>query len=697
MTDNGSATAQRQIHHPSRSSSFHPAPAPSLAHLAYRPDIDGLRAVAILSVLVFHAFPTVLRGGFVGVDIFFVISGFLISSIIFRSLQRGDFNFAAFYGHRTRRIFPALILVMATCYGVGWFQLLPDEFRQLGKHMAAGAGFVQNFVLWREAGYFDNASEAKPLMHLWSLAIEEQFYLVFPVLIWAAWRRGWNLLTPVLAMALLSFGLNLVGVRFDAVGTFFLPQTRFWELLAGAALAHAQLFRREAFYAGVQRWLFPPRLFRTPVGAADREQASRSLLSLLSLGLILVALFGISARKQFPGWWALAPVAGAFGLILAGPGAWVNRRLLASRFMVFVGTISYPLYLWHWPILSFARIAVAQTPNLATRVGAMALSFVLAWLTYRLIERPIRFGRKQGSRTAGITLLLALVGYVGWNAYHRDGLAFREKNKEMNALYKITDPYAYFDYRTLMRVGVCHSVTVRVATENGCIRDGTEGIFLWGDSYAAALFSGAQDLARRRGDGTVVSQLTDGNGPPFFRDDLLTDEGKTLAEANGDRLEAVRRVRPRVVLIAWMAFGLNAYSDPALAVASLAETVQRIKAASPGSRVVVVGPVPEWVGSLQKQMIGFYHLHGVAPPVYMAFGLDPAIKPWDSYLQQHLPPLGIDYVSAYDALCNPAGCLTRASDRLTDLSAVDWGHLSRSGSVFLFDKIEASVFAPPAP
>jgi hypothetical protein len=146
-----------------------------------------------------------------------------------------------------------------------------------------------------------------------------------------------------------------------------------------------------------------------------------------------------------------------------------------------------------------------------------------------------------------------------------------------------------------------------------------------------------------------------------------------------------------------MAFGLNAYADPALAVAGLAETVQRIKAASPGSRVVVVGPVPEWVGSLQKQMIGFYHRHGVAPPVYMAFGLDPAIKPWDTYLRQHLPPLGIDYVSAYDALYNQDGCLTRASDSLTDLSAVDWGHLSRSASVFLFRKIEAAVLAPPGP
>ncbi len=160
------------------------------ARPAYRPDIDGLRAVAILSVVTYHAFPTKLRGGFVGVDMFFVISGFLISTIIFRSLQRGDFSFTEFYAHRIKRIFPALILVLAACYTFGWFALLPDEYKQLGKHMAAGAGFVQNFVIWKEAGYFDTTSELKPLMHLWSLAIEEQFYLLYPVLIWGAWRTG---------------------------------------------------------------------------------------------------------------------------------------------------------------------------------------------------------------------------------------------------------------------------------------------------------------------------------------------------------------------------------------------------------------------------------------------------------------------------------------------------------------------------
>ena len=156
----------------------------------YRADIDGLRAIAILSVVLFHAFPTFTRGGFVGVDIFFVISGFLISGIVFRGLWQGGFSFSSFYVHRTRRIFPALVLVLAATYVFGWFWLLPEEFARLGQNMAAGAGFVKNLVLWRESGYFDTASELKPWLHLWSLAIEEQFYLIYPLAIWLMWRTG---------------------------------------------------------------------------------------------------------------------------------------------------------------------------------------------------------------------------------------------------------------------------------------------------------------------------------------------------------------------------------------------------------------------------------------------------------------------------------------------------------------------------
>lgn len=656
------------------------------AHPIYRPDIDGLRAVAILSVLVFHGFPGLLRGGFVGVDIFFVISGFLISRILFKSLEGGDLRLREFYAHRVKRIFPALLLVLFASYSWGWFELSPNEFKQLGKHMAAGAGFVQNFVLLREAGYFDTTSELKPLMHLWSLAIEEQFYLVYPLLIWVAWRARSNMLVVLGGLLLLSFTFNVVGIANHTVTTFFSPHTRFWELLVGAVLAWLQLFKRTQLAALLSNGA---QLFQI---SGLKINSWSSPLSIFGLLLIALSVFGIRDSQFFPGWWALGPVGGAFLLILSGPNAWVNRHLLASRVMVWVGLISYPLYLWHWPILSFIRIFTSDKPSATLRVAAIAASFLLAWMTYRFIEKPIRSGRKHWSQTTALSLLLIVVGYVGLNTWQRNGLPFRSIAQGPNDLSRITDVYAYFDYKKLMRVGVCHSVPVNTARANGCVQNKHPSIFIWGDSYAAALYSGLEHLIQTRHQDYVINQLTDGNGPPFFNPEEKTDEGKPLQQANEERLEAVAQTQPKVVLISWMLYGKNGIIDKTKALTSLTETVKRIKNASPTSRIIIVGPVPEWKGTLLKQLINFYRTNNKPPPFYMKVGLNENIKPWDDYLKINVPYSGAEYVSAYDQFCQEAGCLTRTSDNPKDLIAVDWGHLSESGSNYLMEKIEASIF-----
>jgi peptidoglycan/LPS O-acetylase OafA/YrhL len=226
-------------------------PVPSLrthlSHPKYRADIDGLRAIAVLSVVGFHAFPSWICGGFIGVDIFFVISGFLISSIIFANLHQHSFEFIEFYCRRIRRIFPALIVVLIASFAIGWFVLLPNEFKQLGKHMAGGAGFIQNFLLWRESSYFDSAANTKPLLHLWTLAVEEQFYIVWPLVLWVAWKQKLNLLTITAVVALVSFSLNIGNVHTDAVAAFYSPQTRFWELMCGSMLAYVTVRRRPYF------------------------------------------------------------------------------------------------------------------------------------------------------------------------------------------------------------------------------------------------------------------------------------------------------------------------------------------------------------------------------------------------------------------------------------------------------------------
>ena len=241
-------------------------------HPAYRADIDGLRALAILAVIAFHAFPKSLRSGYTGVNVFFVISGFLISSIVFKSLVRGDFSFREFYSHRIKRIFPALLVVLASCYAIGWFVLLPGEFMQLGKHLVAGIGFVQNFVLWTEVGYFDSASEFKPLLHLWSLSVEEQFYLFYPLIIWGAWRSGLSILMILVVLGLVSFGMNIEGVRRDATMAFFLPHTRFWELLAGGLIAYIYLFNYQDHLPAV-RGAVPRRDGDCPLGPTSPHAA----------------------------------------------------------------------------------------------------------------------------------------------------------------------------------------------------------------------------------------------------------------------------------------------------------------------------------------------------------------------------------------------------------------------------------------
>ena len=413
-----------------------PHPHDHLTHPKYRPDIDGLRAVAILAVVAFHAFPNLVNGGFIGVDIFFVISGYLISTIIMGSLERDSFSFVDFYKRRVRRIFPALVLVLASCFVFGWFVLLSDEYKQLGKHIAGGAGFISNFVFWNESGYFDNAADTKPLLHLWSLGIEEQFYIVWPLLLWFAWKRRLNLLTITLAIAVISYGLDASKVIHDAVTAFYAPQLRFWELLAGAVLAHMALHKKlllPNFRVRFDAWL--GRVFYAKPQLADGAML-RNFQSTLGALFIAIGIAVITKDKNFPGSWALLPVLGAALIISAGANAWINRVILSNRVMVWVGLVSFPLYLWHWPVLSFARIVGGETPSNAIRFSAVLISIALAWLTYWLVEKPVRSGNHSKAKTITLVVLMVVVGYAGFNAYDRSGLPFRAFQKQLNVYTK---------------------------------------------------------------------------------------------------------------------------------------------------------------------------------------------------------------------------------------------------------------------
>lgn len=334
--------------------------------MKYRPDIDGLRAVAVTSVVLYHAFPTWFVSGFIGVDVFFVISGYLISTIIMSQLERGRFSIADFYARRIRRIFPALTAVLLATLLFGWAVLLHGEFRQIGKHVAAGGGFVSNLVLWWEAGYFDSAANTKPLLHLWSLGVEEQFYLLWPLILWLLFTRRTNFLLITAIIFLLSMAANVMTIDTSPSAAFFSPVTRFWELMTGGIAAYLQLHRR-------------------PWTTLRQALAAWGGALLLAGGFAL-----IKPQTLFPGWWAMLPVFGAFFLIMAGPAAWLNRILLSRKPMVWVGLISYPLYLWHWPLISFGYILFGEKPPYQAKLVAVAAAVLLATATYYLLELPLR-------------------------------------------------------------------------------------------------------------------------------------------------------------------------------------------------------------------------------------------------------------------------------------------------------------------
>jgi peptidoglycan/LPS O-acetylase OafA/YrhL len=633
----------------------------SQLHPNYRPDIDGLRAIAVLLVVVHHAFPQILPSGFIGVDLFFVISGFLISTIIFQNLENGTFSFLDFYVRRIKRIFPALILILVSCLVYGWFSLLPADYKQLGKHTLAGATFLSNFAFWYESGYFDGDSALKPLLHLWSLGIEEQYYIFWPLIAWLAWNRNINLLKLCLALLVLSFATNLYLVRSDLVSAFFSPASRFWELLIGSALAYTSLHRQSA-------------------GNATRNNLSAWLgLSLLGMGIVF-----INPERRYPGFWALLPELSAYLIISAGPQAWINRVFLSTRLFLWIGLISYPLYLWHWPLLVFAKQSSAQQPSAQLLMLMVAISVILAWLTYLLIERPIRFGKGDGKRKAiFLSLLMIATAYLGFNIYKRDGLGFRMPP----ALQKI----AAFsnDYATNSNYECLIPIPETLASvADSCYRkknSPNKSILLWGDSYAWAMYAGINKVAQSTAN---VYLLSRSGCPPVLDDERLEQNNCNLQ--NKQALNAIKTEKyDQVVLIArWDHW--NYQSDKYMA--NISKTIDQLKLLGV-KQIHVIGPPPEWHPGLQevlvRQALRDKLTHRLADRISEGVTTSPVL---DQQLNQLAQEKGISYISLLKILCNQDGCITKAGDEPEDLIGYDDGHFSRKGGAFVAKQFPADFF-----
>ncbi|MBF0571814.1 MAG: acyltransferase [Candidatus Omnitrophica bacterium] len=454
----------------------------TLTHPKYRTDLDGLRGIAVLSVVIFHAFPLWVKGGYIGVDIFFVISGYLISTIIFSNLDSKTFSFKGFYSRRIRRIFPALLLVLTACYVLGWFVLMADEFKLLGKHIVGGAEFISNFLLQREEGYFDKATDIKPLLHLWSLGIEEQFYIVFPILIWFAYKIRFNLVTLMATVAFVSFSLNVAQIHLKPIATFYSPIPRFWELIAGGLLAHFDY--KKKMVSAIAKWSLLP--------------DAKSVLGFLCIAL---ALGMLTTESSFPGWWALLPVLGSVLIISAGSQAFLNRTVLSNKLLVWFGLISYPLYLWHHPLLSFSHIVEGRL-SVDTRIALVIISILLAWVTYLLIEKPIRFGAYNRIKVTLLCVLMVMAGFMGFitskcDGFPSRGISFDLLNQHQLTWYKPSQ-------ECISLIGLEHEINEK--SEIFCSFSGEKEhlkVAILGDSTANALMPGFQKIYKDKNIGVI--------------------------------------------------------------------------------------------------------------------------------------------------------------------------------------------------
>jgi peptidoglycan/LPS O-acetylase OafA/YrhL len=377
----------------------------SLQKSTYRSEIDGLRAFAVLSVVAFHAFPTWLKGGFIGVDIFFVISGFLITRHIFENLDKGQFSFTDFFGRRIRRIFPSLIFVLACSLGIGWFVLVADEYALLGKHIASSVAFVINFILADEkSSYFDVAAETKPMLHLWSLAVEEQFYLILPLVLWVAWNSKLHLLKVTLTVAAVSFFLNLLLVESHPSKNFFWPVGRFWEFLCGSILAWLILYKSE--------WV-------------SFSKSVSNLFVFIGLLFLFASVFLINNDLKFLSYWVFFPIIGSLLVIIGGSKSYLSQLLLQNPFAKWFGLISYPLYLWHWPLLSYLGIVNGYKPSWESRLGFVFLSIFLASFTYLFVEKHIRSKKVSTNLSSSLLITLSVIGMFGYSIYSMNGVESR--------------------------------------------------------------------------------------------------------------------------------------------------------------------------------------------------------------------------------------------------------------------------------
>ena len=622
---------------------------------SYRPDIDGLRALAVLAVIAFHGFPGYLAGGFVGVDVFFVISGFLISGIILDETRVGMFSLKKFYARRVRRIFPALCLVLVVSLLAGWWLLLPADFVRLGKQLAASAAFVSNFYLWFQSGYFSPDARTFPLLHLWSLGVEEQFYIVWPlIIIGLRSRPNWTI-SAIVLIGVSSFCLNVALID-NHEADFYSPVTRAWELMLGASLA----------------WL------RRRDDMAPPSKRSADIATIAGLLLILGSTLLFDQQSSYPGWLALVPTIGTSLILWGGASSGVAASILSTRPLVFVGLISYPLYLWHWPLLVFSEAFKFAPLTQLERGLVIVVSFILAWLTYELVESKFRAGRTSRAKIATLGMGMIFVAVAGFAIIEGQGFETRFP-RELLAIAEVRG------YPTSWRVHEC-LIDPKEETTFGksCMEEAHPLLFVWGDSTATALMPGLRQLQHERSFG--LAQFNANSCGPWLS--VNVPGNPNCRSINDEVLGIVSRAHPDVVVL--HARGSTRPED----IAGLKKTVLALRGLSI-PHIIVLGPVPVWKRGLPNEVLRYFVMHHALIPARLS---QRVYQTWDdAQMRSELMGGGAEYISAWDAMCDKDGCLARLGEKPEDIVASDQHHLTESGSTFLIQSIKDKILPVGAP
>lgn len=620
--------------------------------LHYRPDIDGLRAIAVLAVLFYHLRVGAFRGGFVGVDVFFVISGYLISAIILKDIAAGKFSIASFYERRIRRIFPALIAALVGTAVLAYFYFLPTELVDFSKSLLAALFSASNFFFWKVSGYFSAPVETKPLVHTWSLAVEEQFYIFLPIFLYLGHRYfPRKLKATVIAIALVSLGISAVGAFRFPTATFYLPHTRAWELLVGVLISLE---------------VFPE--FRTSL--------QRNIAALAGIALICVGVFGISSTTPFPGLAALPPCLGTALVIIAGrSGSSFVARALSLKPVVFVGLISYSLYLWHWPILVFQHMnsmLITDGSARVTKLLCIAVSFILATLSWKFVELPFRQGRKVLSRAAVFkvaSVAALVVATIGLTAVRSEGFPSRYPAKAIQIA-----SYLQYDSGKYFRGGECfltEEYKIADFDKADCLRQdpSKKNYLLLGDSHAAHLWYGLSTTFS----GINLLQATASGCKPTITQPPFT--AATCADLmNYIYSDYLRKNHIDRLLIAarWEKEDL----------APLSATLDWAKAQ--GIRVVLFGPIVQYDTALPRLLA--LSIRGNNPAIPDEHRVDQ--RPLDDKMADLAAQKGVEYFSFYRSLCGSQSCREFVADGAP--LQFDYGHLTKEGSLLVAQLLQGT-------